>query len=339
MQNLLEEGRRLLADGKIADALYVATKATERDGANSDAWALLGEARFRFGDVDDAIYEYKRAIKLKPNDPFYYHDLGDVYSSTDKFDDALTQYKRAAQIAPTTAMFRAAIGRVLLRQSKSSEAIPILEQCVKEEPANDYFQWELAIAYVDSSQDSWTYVPEGSEIPAGFYATSKAQVMEALALVEKAERLKFNDQELRTHIAKVKEDVKRNLKRRYHGSTVAAVVGGMIWSCAYGLGLLFGPFYFYASRPPQYALNKHIIGGGSTGADKAFAAAGKVANVVGANENVRGGIGLAVMVGTGMFLPVMAIWNYVKNYTGENNLKDLQLAPIPISTNSSRTNH
>lgn len=338
-KDLIAEGRRLLGDGNIADALYAATKATERDGANPEAWALLGEARFRFGDVEDAIYEYKRAIKLKPNEPFYYYDLGDIYNGTDKFDDALTQYKRAAQMAPTIPMFRAAIGRVLLRQSKASEAIPLLEQCVKEEADNDYFQWELAIAYVDSSQNSWAFVPEGSQIPTGYYATSKAQVLEALSFIEKAEKLKFDDQELRNHIARTKEDVKRMLKRRYHGSTPAAIIGGMLWTCAYGLGLLFCPFYFYASRPPQYALNKHLLGGGTTGGDRALAAAGKVANVIGANENVKGGIGLAVIIGTGLFLPVMAIWNYVQNYTGENDLKTLQLpstptAPPPIPQNA-----
>jgi DnaJ-class molecular chaperone len=64
--NLIDEGRRLLAEGNIGDALYAATKATEREGGNPEAWALLGRARFRFGDVEDAIYEYKRAIKLKP---------------------------------------------------------------------------------------------------------------------------------------------------------------------------------------------------------------------------------------------------------------------------------
>src|SRR5207245_4227974 len=69
--NLIEEGRRVLAQGNIGDALYAATKATEREGGNPEAWALLGRARFLFGDVEDSIYEYKRAIKLKPNEGGY----------------------------------------------------------------------------------------------------------------------------------------------------------------------------------------------------------------------------------------------------------------------------
>ena len=67
------------------------------------------------------------------------------------------------------------------------------------------------------------------------------------------------------------------------------------------------------------------MGQEATGTQKTFQAAGKVADVIGANENVRGGIGLAVIIATGLFLPVMAIVNYVKNYTGENSVKDIEL--------------
>ena len=95
--------------------------------------------------------------------------------------------------------------------------------------------------------------------------------------------------------------------------------------CAYGLGLIFLPFYFYASRPPRYSIYKRVLGNEVGGSQKTMQAAAKVANVIGANENVRGGIGLAVMIATGLFLPVMAIVNYVQNYTGENDTKGINI--------------
>ena len=167
------------------------------------------------------------------------------------------------------------------------------------------------------------YVPEGSSIDAGYYATSKSQVVESLHYVAKAEQMKFNDQQLREHISQVKADVKRMLQRRYIGSTVAAIVGGVLWSCVYGLGLVFCPLYFFASRPPQYALNSRVLGGRGGGTDRVMAVAGKAIRAVQASEGVAGGIGLGLVVATGFFLPVMTIWNYVKNYTGENNVKDI----------------
>jgi tetratricopeptide (TPR) repeat protein len=330
-QDLVAEGRGLLAAGNIADALYVATKATERDGGNPEAWALLGEARFRFGDVDDAIYEYRRAIKLKPNEPFYYSELGDIFTQAVKFDEALGQYERAVKTAPNVPMFRAAVANVLLRQDKASEATPILEECVREEPNNGSFQWGLAIAYVDSCQDSWTYVRDGENVPEGYYATSKAQVLQALERIRKTETLRYDDPVLKEHIGKVREDVKRMLQRKYAGRTAAAIVGGIIYLPVFGLGLVFAPLYFYASRPPQYELNKTEIKGGTVG-DKVLAKVGKVHDALAAGAGTEGSattisivFGLMTLVATAALLPVMAIVNYMKNYTGENDLKDLQI--------------
>ena len=105
--DLVQEARRLLIEGNIPDALYVAERATQSDGNNAEAWAVLAEARFRWGDTEDAIYEYKRAIKLRPNEAAYYFDFGSVLESANRPADALQQYQRAAQIDPGTTMYRA----------------------------------------------------------------------------------------------------------------------------------------------------------------------------------------------------------------------------------------
>ncbi len=320
-QDLVAEGRKLLADGNIGDALYVATKATERDGSNPEAWALLGRARFLFGDVDDAIYEYKRAIKLKPNEGGYYSELGDIYNDSEKFDDALIQYKRAAQVEPGVAWYRADVGRLLARQGNLEEAVQILEQCQKEVPDAESFRNLLGLAYLDSAKNCCSVDPESGNC----FPTSKAQVLSILAFIQKAEKLNSDDDDLKSDIERNKQALRESIQRKYHGSTGAAVVGGIIWFCAYGLGLIFLPFYFYASRPPKYAIYKSLLGQEASGTQKTFRAAGKVADVIGANENVRGGIGLAVVVATGLFLPVMAIVNYVKNYTGENDTKGINI--------------
>ena len=82
-EDLVALGWQLLIKGEVADALYVATKATEQDASSADAWALLGQSKYRWGETEDAIYEYKRAIKLRPNDAEFYYDLGNVYESAD----------------------------------------------------------------------------------------------------------------------------------------------------------------------------------------------------------------------------------------------------------------
>ena len=149
-EDLVKEGWRLLIDDNVPDALYVATKATEKDASNPDAWALLAQAKFRWGETEDAIYEYKRAIKLRPNEAEYYFDLGTVYESAERWKEAFENYQRAANIAPSATFYRAAMGIVYVKLDMNDEAIQILRQCTNEEPENKTYKWFLAIALSDS---------------------------------------------------------------------------------------------------------------------------------------------------------------------------------------------
>lgn len=320
-QDLVAEGRKLLADGNTGDALYVATKATERDGGNSEAWALLGRARFLFGDVDDAIYEFKRAIKLKPNEGRYYSELGDIYDSMGKLDDALTQYRKAAQVESSNPWYRADVGRILVKQSKGEEAVDIFEQCVKEEPDSKQLRSLLVAAYLDSAKKCCSLDPEsGSHHPA-----SKAEVLAVLGFIHKAEKVNGDAPDAKESIENNKQALRDSIQRQYDGCTGAAVVGGILWTACMGLGLVLFPYYLYASRPPRYALFKRHLSQESTGTQKAMQTVGKVADLVGANDGARAGIGLAVIIGTSLFLPIMAVVNYRKNYTGENDIKDIKI--------------
>ncbi len=148
-ENLIKQGWDLLINDKIADAIYVATKATEKEGGNSEAWALLAQAKYRWGEIEDSIYEYKKAIKLKPNEPDYYFELGGVYESKERWQEAVDNYLKASKINPSLSMYRAAIGQVYLRLEMYNDAIPILEACVREEPQNGTYNWFLAMAYND----------------------------------------------------------------------------------------------------------------------------------------------------------------------------------------------
>lgn len=191
--DLIKEGRRLLIDGNIPDALYVATKATEKNGDNPEAWALLAQAKFRWGMVDDSIYEYKRAIKLRPNAPDYYFDLGCVYESESRWKDAVDNYERASQCDPKTPMYRAAIGNVFVRLQMYKEAMPILEQCLQEDPTNGPFNYLLAVAYNDYSI---------SQLTDGGYCTTSEHASTMQTYTEKALALKFDDNELRSLLQK-----------------------------------------------------------------------------------------------------------------------------------------
>ena len=86
--NPAEEARRLLEDGRVADALYLAQKASEADRRDPDIWWILGRANHEFGETDRAVKCLKRAISIRPDQPQYQFDLGNIYESTQDWPSA-----------------------------------------------------------------------------------------------------------------------------------------------------------------------------------------------------------------------------------------------------------
>ena len=164
IDNPVEEVRRLLGEGKVADAVYLAQRAAEVDPRDADVWWVLGLANSQFGEPGKAAEALKRAITIRPNQTAYYFDLGNIFESSEKWTEALQCYERAYKIEPTVLMYRASYGVVLVKMGRSSEGIGILEQCVLQEPENPAYQWFLAIAYRESAYLGWITVDRKSVV-------------------------------------------------------------------------------------------------------------------------------------------------------------------------------
>jgi len=244
-EDLVPLAWRLLSEGNVADALFVATKATEQQGSNADAWALLGQAKYQWGETEDAIYEYKRAIQLKPNEAFYYFDLGTIYESIERWEEALKQYQRASQIEPATSMYRAAVAGIFVQHGMYREGVEILEQCVKEEPNNKSYQWLLAVAYHEGMLTSWWRHPEDGK----YYCISKEQADDATAILNKIKALNIDDNDMKKSIRETEELVRKMYERKFVGSWI--LVG--IYSLFY---VVPGVLWWFISRRTGYMINK-----------------------------------------------------------------------------------
>ena len=327
-EDLIQEGWRLLSVGNVPDALMVATKATEVQGDNPDAWALLGYTHAQWGETEKAIYEYGRAIDKRPNDASFYFDLGGIYEGIEQWNEAMKQYQRATQIDPGAAVYRAAMGSVFIKNEMYEEGINILEKCIQEAPDNDGYKYLLAIAYTESGYQHWTFVPQGHDMPSGYYATSDEQVREAERRIDKAERLEVSDSDLGRRLQEVRENVTSMRRRRFHGNALAAggaLVVGALWLLGPLLGgapsdavmggvimggyfLIFGGLYIVSCKTPQYRLNKRIIGGGGVTGSQEF---------LGEMSSGKDGGCAALVFGFVIImavLPLMVLWNFVKNY-------------------------
>ena len=60
----------------------------------------LGIALRRKGRYLEAIEEYKRAVKLDPEDEAIYYNMGRAYLEADRKRDAISSFKKALEIDP-----------------------------------------------------------------------------------------------------------------------------------------------------------------------------------------------------------------------------------------------
>ncbi len=83
---------KAIAEGERAVAL---------DPGGADAHAWLGLILNYADRPREAIPLFEKAIRLNPNGPaFYFHNLGHTYRFLGKYPDAVTQYKRALRVSP-----------------------------------------------------------------------------------------------------------------------------------------------------------------------------------------------------------------------------------------------
>jgi tetratricopeptide (TPR) repeat protein len=322
--NWVCEGWRFLRNGDIPNALYAATQAARTDGTNPEAWALSAQAKFRWGQIIDAIYEYKRAINLRPNEAQYYFDLGGVYESAEDWVNALQQYQWAARVEPMSTMYRASVGEMYFYLDRHEEAIATLKQCVVEVPDNRIYKEFLALTYCADSYKHWTYLQENNPagLPEGHYAITKLQVDKALAFVQKAQALELQTPEVRDLIHSIHVRIQAMLNRHFHDNWFAAgfatflgfilFLGSPIWGLLY---LICGVGYAFSCFIPQYLINRRIIG------SRALAANNFWMNIFLEGEGGWTGmvIGFFVILLT---LPVVTVINIIRNWV---------LAPRPTA--------
>lgn len=325
----VREGRRLLSDGDIPNALFAATQATTVDGANPEAWALSAQAKFRWGQIQDSVYEYKRAISLRPNEATYYFDLGGVYESVEEWNSALQNYQWASRIEPMTIAYRASVGEAYFHLDHYEEAITVLKQCVAEDQNNFIYKNYLALAYCAAAYEHWTLIgpnhPQG--VPPGHYATTKLQIDEALAYVQKAQELQLQDPEVRDLVNEIHSDVQSMLKRHFHGNwfapPAALFLGLLFLSGSAFWGLLYlacSVGYIVSCFIPQYIVNRRIIAGQELSSNRFLV-----------SVFVEGGVGCG-----GMIFGMLLITLTLPVVTTVNILRNWVLAPQPTAAEKQR---
>lgn len=108
-----------------------AVQATEN---NYKAYHGLGMAYYRLGDEIQAIEHISHSLALKKNDRAH-NDLGVIYMGQNKFAAAEGEFRKAVRLKPDNAQLHNNLGAALASQGRFREAIPEFQEALRLDPA------------------------------------------------------------------------------------------------------------------------------------------------------------------------------------------------------------
>jgi len=135
----------------------------------------LGIALVAEGKNEEAISQYKMAIKLKPDYAKAYNNLGEALFTEQKIEEAISHYKTAIKLNPGFADAHNNLGIALVAEGKIEEAISHYKMAIKIKPdfADAYNNLGGALFHAKMTEEAIDYFKEAIRIRPGFAAAQK----------------------------------------------------------------------------------------------------------------------------------------------------------------------
>jgi tetratricopeptide (TPR) repeat protein len=152
--------------GQTDEAIRNYREALRLRPSYADAHNNLGIALCKKGQIDEAISHYQEAIRLKPN-YVAHNNLGGALARKGRMDEAISHYQEAIRLKPDYAEAQYNLGNTLGSKGQIDEAITYLQEAIRLKPDYAEAQYNLGNAL-----------------------GSKGRIDEAIALLQEALRLK-----------------------------------------------------------------------------------------------------------------------------------------------------
>jgi len=143
---LLEQGRRLLEAGKLAEAELVLDRAEKLAPSDLAILTLDAKVKGRLGEYSSAVTLFKRVIQLTPKSAQAHVDLAIALADSGDLESALAETATAIPIAPGLAVAHLNRARILDDMKQDREAGEEFALAARLAPGNPdcYFYWSFA---------------------------------------------------------------------------------------------------------------------------------------------------------------------------------------------------
>jgi serine/threonine-protein kinase len=136
LMGFLEQGRLLLAAGRLDEAIASFTVATRAADWNADAFFALGFAHEAAAQFEQAEAAYQAGISRRPGDVRGYSWLGFLNWTTSELDAAANQFRRMTEVAPNNPDGYNNYGAVLATMGRREEALEVFQRSLEVDPDN-----------------------------------------------------------------------------------------------------------------------------------------------------------------------------------------------------------
>jgi superkiller protein 3 len=129
---VVETARRKKLDEAVAEYRNAIKLYPKGAGAHF----ALGNVLRRQKKLDEAVPEYRKAIELNPKSSGAYNGLGNSLGNQKKFDEAITAYRKAIELDPKDAIAHSNLGLALRDQGRLDEAVAAHCKAIELDPKN-----------------------------------------------------------------------------------------------------------------------------------------------------------------------------------------------------------
>lgn len=258
---------RLIADGRLEEALMLARRATEGDPTRADLWAVRGYAESRLRNHDQSVECMRKTIELRPDEPTFCADIAFAYEEADRWDEALPFLQKAAALDASLS-YRASLGWLYVQRGMYREAVDVLESAARNAPDDPSLAEQLARARLLESRDGWVEFRRDGATASSLFPTDRAQLDRADSTLSQAMVLRFDDATLRHAMEVRRDEIEAVRKRQFTGNGTVAMIAGFVGLplCWISIGLLMlstslALLYLIASCTPRYKVIRQLAAG------------------------------------------------------------------------------
>ncbi len=123
-------------DGRLNEALAEYREAVRLSPVYFRGHSNLGILLDDMGRPEEALAEYRLALRLKQNLPTLHEGMGIVLVELGRFDEAMSEFAAAARLDPAYPWPYFQMGKALLQQGRDAEAIGKLREALRIDPDN-----------------------------------------------------------------------------------------------------------------------------------------------------------------------------------------------------------